>query len=112
MCHALLVTTKGQTKLISHHERDAFGLAPCVEHEASREPVTPGTVECAAHSGNPHLRNEQEGLERGLAEAKGVAGVLGTCGRVRWARRNAVFLCPTFCGMALAAKLAGKKPGQ
>ena len=63
-------------------------------------------------SRNAHLRNEQEGLERGLAEAKGVAGVLGTCGRVRWARRNAVFLCPTFCGMALAAKLAGKKPGQ
>ena len=45
-------------------------------------------------SRNAHLRNEQEGLERGLAEAKGVAGVLGTCGRVRWARRNAVFLCP------------------
>ena len=32
-------------------------------------------------SRNAHLRNEQEGLERGLAEAKGVAGVLGTCGR-------------------------------
>ena len=45
-------------------------------------------------SRNAHLCNEQEGLERGLAEAKGVAGVLGTCGRVRWARRNAVFLCP------------------